>query len=494
VLQEPTTDKFYLPSLKVEAALGVGDLTSISSYFYRNEAQLGDDTNFESVIWTGLPYPVLPGQNAPAFIGTAQNVLTQEIRLQSHDRSAPLRWTAGLFYSDAREKDYNYVEDLYLDGLIEQAFGISLQDFFGTGLAGGKYTFVGTTLSYDKQAAAFGQLEYRLWRSLTVTAGLRVARTRFDFVQDFAGPVNYSGSGPASRTITGSEGESPVTPKIGLSYNVTAKDLVYFSAGEGYRIGGANSPVPLNPACKANLAELGLSSSPLEYHSDKTWSYEVGFKGRSFGDRLQVEASAFHIDWNDIQQYVGLPSCGGIGFVANLGNAVSNGFDLQVNARPVPQLLLSASVGYTDATYSQTVGSNGTIIVDKGDTVGTPPVGFSPWTVQGSVQYDLGRLTGHDVYVRVDDTYSSHQSGRSANLDDPQALGYDTELPFDPATNELNVRIGTLVGGADISVFANNILNDHPLLQRTHDIPGSPLYYDLTLRPLTAGVTLSYRY
>lgn len=494
VLQEPTTDKFYLPSLKIEAALGAVDLTSISSYYYRNEAQLGDDTNFESVIWTGQPYPVLPGQNAPAFIGTAQNIVTQEIRLQSHDRDVPLRWTAGVFYSDAREKDYNYVEDLYLDGIIQQAFGISLEQFFGTGLADGKYTFVGTTLSYDKQVAGFGQLEYRIWRSLTVTAGLRVARTQFDFVQDFAGPVNYSGSGPTSRTITGSQGESPVTPKIGLSYNVTANKLVYFSAGEGYRIGGANSPVPLNPACKANLAELGLTSSPLQYHSDKTWSYEVGFKGRSFGDRLQVEASAFHINWNDIQQYVGLPSCGQIGFVSNLGNAVSNGFDLQLNARPVPQLLLSASLGYTHATFSQTVGSNGTTIVDKGDTVGTPPVGFSPWTVEGAIQYDFGRSTGHDIYVRLDDTYGSHQSGRSANLDDPTSLGYDTAIPFDPATNELNVRIGTLLGGADISVFANNVLNDHPLLQRTHDIPGSPLYYDLTLRPLTAGMTLSYRY
>jgi iron complex outermembrane receptor protein len=494
VLQQPTTDKFYLPGLKVEVALGGVDLTSISSYFYRNEAELADDTNFESVIWTGLPYPVLPGQNAPSYIGTAQNIISQEIRLQSHDPDARLRWTAGLFYSDAREKDYNEVEDLYLNDLIEQAFGLSLEQFFGIGLADGKYTFVGTTLSYDKQLAGFGQIDYRIWRSLTLTAGLRVARTQFDFVQDYAGPVNYSGSGPASRTITGSEKESPVTPKVGLSYSVTPRALVYFSAGEGYRIGGANSPVPLNPACKANLAELGLSSSPLEYRSDSTWSYEVGFKDRGFDDRLLVEASAFHINWRDIQQYVGLPSCGGIGFVANLGNAVSNGFDLQVKARPIPQLSLSAAVGYTDATYANTVGSNGTIIVNKGDTVGSPPTGVSPWSVDGSIQYDFEHIAGHDVYIRADDSYRSHQSGRSANLDDPRALGFDPNIPFDPATNELDVRLGTLVGGADISVFANNVLNEQPLLQRTHDIPGSPLYYDLTMRPLTAGVTVSYRY
>ncbi len=494
VLRQPTTDRFYLPGLKIEVALGAVDLTSISSYFYRSEAQLADDTNFESVIWTGQPYPVLPGQNAPSFIGTAQNILSQELRLQSHDQEAPLRWTAGIFYSNAREKDYNEVEDLYLNDLIEQAFGLSLEQFFGTGLADGKYTFVGTTLSYDKQLAGFGQIDYRVWRNLTLTAGLRVARTQFDFVQDYAGPVNYSGSGPAARTITGSQGEHPVTPKVGLSYQVTPHELVYFSAGEGYRIGGANSPVPLNPACKANLAELGMTSSPLEYRSDDTWSYEIGFKDRGFGDRLLVEASAFHIDWKDIQQYVGLPSCGGIGFVANLGNVVSNGFDLQMQARPIPQLALSASIGYTNAKYANTIGANGTIIVDKGDTVGAPPIGISPWSVDAAIQYDFERVAGHDFYVRVDDSYRSHQAGRSANLDDPTALGYDPNIPFDPATNELNVRLGTLLGGADISVFANNVLNEHPLLQRTHDIPGSPLYYDLTLRPLTAGITMSYRY
>ena len=441
------------------------DLTSISSYYYRNEAQLGDDTNFDSVIWTGQPYPVLPGQNAPAFIGTAQDVVTQEIRLQSYDRDAALRWTSGISYSDAHEKDYNAVEDLDLDGIIQQAFGTSLEQFFGTGLADSQYAFVRTTLSYDKQLAGCGQLDYRIWRSLTLTAGLRVARTQFDFAQDFAGPVNHGGSGPTSRTVTGSQGESPVTPKIGISCNVTPKALVYFSAGEGYRIGGANSPVPLNPACKGNLAEPMLTSSPLRYHSDKTWSYEVGFKGRGLGDRLQVEASAFRINWDDIQQYVGL-SCDDIGFTANLGDAVYNGVDLQLNVRPIPQLLLSAAVGYMDATYSQTVGSNGTIIVDKWDTVGTPPIGFSSWAAQGSTQYDFGCAAGHDVYVRLDDTYGSHQSGRSASLDDPRAPGYDTTIQFDPATNELDVRIGTLLGGADISMFANNVLNDHPLFQR----------------------------
>jgi outer membrane receptor protein involved in Fe transport len=493
VLQEPTRDQFYLPALKARWELGAVDLTSVTSYFSRHERNLADDTNFESVIWTGIPYPIFPGQNAPAFVGTSQDIFSQELRAQSHDPDAMLTWTVGAFYSDAHERDYNYVQDLYFDALIQNATGLNAGQLFGIPLTDGKYTFVGTTVSHDEQTAAFGQVDYHIVKGLTLTVGLRVAHTRFDFVQGYAGPVNYSGSGPDAHTVVGGQSETPVTPKVGLSYQLTDRNMVYFSAGEGYRIGGANSPVPLNPACRADLGKLGLTASPLEYQSDKTWSYEVGFKGRGLDDHLEVQASAFHIDWKNIQQYVGLPDCGGIGFTANLGTAVSNGFDLQLSARPVAGLLLSGSVGYTDAKYSKTIGSNGTTIVNEGDTVGSPPLGTTPWVFDASAQYDFG-IGSRDFYVRVDDTYRSHQSGQSANRNDPTALGYDPDIPFDPATNLLNVRLGTSMGGADVSVFVNNVLNSQPLLQRTHDIPGSPLYYDLTFRPLTAGATVSYRF
>jgi len=94
----------------------------------------------------------------------------------------------------------------------------------------------------------------------------------------------------------------------------------------------------------------------------------------------------------------------------------------------------------------------------------------------------------------VEDVYRSHASGRAANLDDPAALGYDPAIPFDPATNLLNARLGASLHGAQVSLFVNNLLNSHPLLQRTHDIPGSPLFYDNTFRPRTIGATVTYRY
>lgn len=45
LLQQPTSDSLYLPSVKVEANLGFADLTSVSSYYHREASTLFDNTN-----------------------------------------------------------------------------------------------------------------------------------------------------------------------------------------------------------------------------------------------------------------------------------------------------------------------------------------------------------------------------------------------------------------------------------------------------------------
>ncbi len=490
VLQQPTRDIFYLPGLKAEFALGAVDLTTVTSYFYRNEYNTSDYTNTESAAWAGGdPYPQFPGQWTAAYIGTSQNIFSQEVRLQSHDQTAALRWTAGLFYSYARERDYENVADPFLDQLLEAAFGAPTIAIFGMAPVDGKYSYLASTISHDKQIAGFGQVDYRLLDDLTLTAGLRVAHTSFDFVEQLGGPLNYAGFGPTTTSDGGIQKENPITPKFGLNYQASNTDLLYFSAGKGYRVGGANSAVPLNAACKGDLAKLGLSEAPDQYQSDTTWSYEAGVKDKSFGNRLQIEASLFHVDWNNIQEYVSLPDCGGIGFTSNLGTAVSNGFDLQATTRLFDTVTLSAAIGYTDATYSKTIGNNGTIVVDKGDTIGG-----SPWSIDITAEYDFTLWGDYANYLRVEDSYKSHNGGKSANLDDPDALGYDPTIPHDPAVNQLNLRLGMLIGDADVSAFANNVLNAHPVLGLGHDAVVSPLYYATTLRPLTVGVTATYSF
>jgi hypothetical protein len=76
----------------------------------------------------------------------------------------------------------------------------------------------------------------------------------------------------------------------------------------------------------------------------------------------------------------------------------------------------------------------------------------------------------------------------------PDAYDYDPTLIGNPSTNQLNVRVGVVLSGFDISVFANNLLNAHPELGYSHATVVSPVYNAVTFRPLTAGLTGIYRF
>src|SRR5678816_1052661 len=98
-------------------------------------------------------------------------------------------------------------------------------------------------------------------------------------------------------------------------------------SSKGFRVGGANAPVPYEP-CKADLQDLGLEKSPDSYKSDTVKSWELGAKNNLFDQKLQLASSIYHITWSGIQQFVYLSSCG-IQFTGNLGEATSRGFDVQ---------------------------------------------------------------------------------------------------------------------------------------------------------------------
>ena len=81
--------------------------------------------------------------------------------------------------------------------------------------------------------------------------------------------------------------------------------LLYVSASKGFRPGGPNVSVGI--ICDSNLTALGISQVPGQFASDSLWSYEIGSKNTFFDHTLQINASLFYIDWNNIQQNVYLP-------------------------------------------------------------------------------------------------------------------------------------------------------------------------------------------
>lgn len=482
-LNATNEDRFYLPALKVQWDVGAVSLVSNTSYFNRNNEAVNDYSAFEAGLWARNPY-FPEGFFAPTRQINQQNNFTQELRVQSGNPDSRWNWVAGAFYSHARQTAKQFVQDTFLPDLFEAMNGVPFEAVFGQGLVDGLYTFVAAPIiARDEQVALYSQVDFDATDKLTLTLALRGSQTKVEASAQYRGPV----VGPAV-SDAGSQEESPVTPKAGVSYKFNDDNMMYATAAKGFRIGGYNPRVGL--PCGNQLASLGLTEVPQLFDSDSVWSYEIGAKNTLADGRVQVNASVYHIDWQDIQQQVTLNTCG-FNFVTNLGSATSQGMDVQLQLQPLDSLTIDLAVGYTDAEYDETVKAGPAAarnLVTKGDKIAG-----SPWNLAAAMQYEFG-LGSADGYARFDYQYRSRQTDLVA-ANNPQNGTYNPVNVFlQPEQGLLSFRFGARWSGLDVSLFANNVLDDDTVLARDASQGMPTLYREITTRPRSYGVTATYRY
>ena len=468
--RQPLSDTFYVDTVKIEANLGPLSLTAVTSYFNRKSSDPLDFTTFIGAVgipgpdgWgdpRGPAYPTSYSDLVTQTTSTDQGTWTQEIRVGSTDPSAAITWVGGVFYSRSRQVDTGRLVGLSVDSPADDPI------------------YYDQTISIDTQYALFGQGDLKLGDRWKLTAGLRVSNTQFNVEQITSG-ILESGTPPI---FNGNQKQTPVTPKIGLSYQAAQDTLLYVSAAKGYRIGGVNSPIP---------TYCGNVYAQPTYQSDSVWSYEIGAKSLLFDRHLQIDASAFHIKWQNIQTPAFLSQCG-FQYVANDGSATSNGFDAAIRALLTDRLIFGVSAGYMKATFDQTIISDGVPIVEKDDSVGLLPQVPSPWNVTTSLEYEFPVADDARLYGRAEDVFHSRNPGPFASQQ--PGYSYAPLLTANPSTNVINLRAGIRWPRYDFSLFVNNLTDSLPILYRTQDTPTSTLFYGRTLRPRTVGVTGNWKF
>jgi iron complex outermembrane receptor protein len=188
--------------------------------------------------------------------------------------------------------------------------------------------------------AVFGQADLRLTERLGATLGLRWSKDRkqqgYDFVIDNTIPNHplYPVGRTPSLATTAEDDWSSVDPRVGLDWRFSPDVTAYVSYSSGFRAGGFNSRPVVPPIEKFDPEEVR--------------SIEAGLKSEWLDRRLRVNAAAFTTDYQDLQ--IGVLA-GGFFSIANAGDATIDGFELEVSARPVPQLELNAALGFLDAGY-----------------------------------------------------------------------------------------------------------------------------------------------
>jgi outer membrane receptor protein involved in Fe transport len=555
--ERPEPDHYYLPALKVETEVFGASLISNTSYFSRGELSGYDGTAYnlgyyQTFNWIGSNnatgygfanqsyYPLedangyhlpaaLQNYRAPASVTNKQDNFTQEIRLQSNDQvKSPITWTTGVFFSANRQISIEQINDPLMYELFSGLF--SLPNFnninqvtgagckYSPGAAGAVlqeeqvYCANGATtlepllsngdsyynynVSRDKQVAIFGETNIAITDQLKGIVGLRYSRTNVNFSHYADGPQNFVGI----VTGNGSESDRPFTPKLGLSYQMDRNNLFYTTWAKGYRIGGANPPIP-TAACETNLQLMGIpGGTPDSYKSDTVSSFEVGAKNVFF-DQLRIASSIYYIKWKDIQQNIYLPDCG-FQFTTNVGDAVSKGGDLQLDWAPNEAIEFESAIGFTDARFSETaaLAPNASPIVAAGDAVvgesGTPA---SPWTITLGAQYNFHAFD-RKSFVRLDWEHTSHNKSLTA-AEDSSTSQYDFAAYTPSATTFVSLRSGVAIDKKwNVSLFCDNLFNSQPVLPPSSyphsdpDIynpngPPSLLIRDYTFRPRTIGVT-----
>jgi len=488
-IAQPSNDTYILPSLNIGYDFSGFTFTSISSYFRRAYDSTFDATSFE--LSGLLPNGGISLPGTPNYLSTGSYLMrqanwTEEARFASTDRpDSTFSWVGGLYFqNNVSRNDNTFAEPFdevsnYLSQYYGYGPGNSLS-YFGEAPVDGKYSYIDRFALMETDIAAFGSLTYQPLPGLKFSAGLRVARSKYAYDDFQDGPY-----GPAAPTsYSGSKAELPVTPRFAASYQVTPQQMIYATAAEGYRIGGANESVAGIQACTGDLAVLHLTDVPHTFNSDTVWSYELGDKASFFGNRLRVDASVFWIDWKQIQEQVLLPTCGYY-YTANLGAAASRGFDVQVDWAAARGLQIGGNAGLTDARYTSTVVEAGNILAQKGDSLATPE-----WTATLNAQQDFALPHDANGYARVDYQFSGPYY-RTGSAD---TYAYNPNTRDAPKTNFVSIRAGVKRAGWDLSLFIDNVLNSHVSLYRYQDTVTSPGLRDSTFRPLTVGLTAIKRF
>jgi outer membrane receptor protein involved in Fe transport len=444
---EPFTDRYFIGTLKANYDLGGAKLTSVTSYFDRNRYFQNDIDYFTGLI--GLPQAFSP-------LTYPQKVFTQELRLASEgDRR--LTWVGGLFFEDLKESATQTISP-----------------------AGQPVPPPAQQLAYihrdtrTRQYAAFGEASYKITPQLSFTAGLRASLIKGSNTSDNNG-VLFGGES----IKTGTDRDTPVTPRFILSYKPNENAQIYVQAARGFRIGGVNPGLPPCQPANGCTVDVGTSFGP-----DSVWNYELGTKLITLDGRLSFDADVFFIDWTDIQVNVGRGD-GFNGFM-NAGAAHTKGAELSANAQVNEHLRVGGQFTYTEGhLVSLAPGVAASGVAQVGDALPQIP------KIATSGYAELGTGFGADgwVYLRGDVQYV-----------DKRLSNFSSSAPRTlPSYTTVNLRLGVDKGPWSGAVFVNNVTDERAILSDqayggVHN--GLPYFWnrDNINTPRTVGVQLSRRF
>ena len=316
-------------------------LTSITAY--RN-FQLESNQGIDGLPYAGPAYGRLIFTSNGAYHGLfkggnqEQDQFSEELRI-STTAWDDVRLTAGLFYWDQTVDRY-FERQAYLcvappAGDLTLSPDPSLTPCAAALSPGGYFESTADFTNW----ALFGQAEWDLAERWRLNLGLRY--TQDDIAVDFDRVTIPGPTVPASDSGSSSTNESNVSGKVSVQFDATDELMLYASFAKGYKA----------PAFDLIFGSTAESiQDPVPPETSDAW--EAGLKGELFGDRLRLGLTVFHTKFNDLQGQATDPDV--LAFrLTSAGVAITQGVELDLTAKPVPNLLINGGISYTDAHFDE---------------------------------------------------------------------------------------------------------------------------------------------
>ncbi len=458
-------------------------------------ATLTFDTSAGSIVLSASDYdhdidftfdstPILLFFQAP-FVGITNqpqsyNIKMLEGRFASSFDGA-FNFVAGAYYQKEKQNFEVHVTGTDGNGGNVPWDASNSNDLF---LAGGTAIFGRFRQDEIEQKALFGEATFDFAESWQIKAGLRwfdvdltsVQGTSHGFFTNAEIPsgeiIGETPNGDKIGRLTGSE--DSINPMVALSYQATDDIMLFGLYSEGFRTGGVN-----------NSNQPFAQGIPPIYDSDELKNYELGIKSQSVDNRLQLNATLFHIDWNDIQVEPRDPA-GNIPFTVNGGKAEINGLEWGLKSLLTDnmRLIFTGTFFFKHAlTTDQPVlpGASPFVITGlKGDDIPNVP----DTQLYLSLQYDLP--LGDMLLTLIGD--ATYRSGTNTEFRPSNQFNIelDSYTQFDLIANlEINEKI-------TLGAYAKNLTNEVGI------VDGIGTFQDpeavIAIRPRTLGLRLIWRY
>lgn len=377
-------------------------------------------------------------------------VWQHELRLSSAGDSA-FRWLGGFYYSTQESQEDTWV--FRADPAVAGGNGVS------------------PSILIDSEYEAwsvYGQVDYDFTDTWSLTAGLRYTDDKLEGDTQkwvctpgqhngptFTGTETYNREYRLAncRDISGTLVDANPTQelselgwKLGLNWTPTNTTLIYASVSEGFK-GGAYD----------NRA-LDNGSSPIG--PEFLTAYEIGLKSDWLDNTVQLNASIYLYDWEDLQIF-GLDDSGGPAQV-NVPETELKGMEVEVKWSPTDALYLQAGIGLSDTEIKDVTGVPVSMGIHVGNSVTNAPEFTGNLLAVYTVVLESSELVFQGSYRYEDEAYFI-------------ANAQNTERAVKDSHSWMNARIAFNFGDEmqhSVALWGNNLTEERSCQYTPASLPG----------------------